>query len=129
MVQTEAQSPVTEGSRELIDARALGLAAFAATTFDGADLCEALAAGVKPAAVGLERRVDAVGAVFVTGAAFHKRTGEAGSMVDARAESARQEVRLDSSIDFLGGAERGRIAKSRVREAHRLRRRPLWGRP
>jgi hypothetical protein len=39
MVQTEAQSPVTEGSRELIDARALGLAAFAATTFDGADLC------------------------------------------------------------------------------------------
>ena len=34
-------------------------------------------------------------------------------------------VKSDSSLDFLGGAERGRIAKSRVREAHRLRRRPL----
>ncbi len=48
MVQTEAQSAVTKGSRELIDARALGLAAFAATTFDGADL---RAAASKPSGI------------------------------------------------------------------------------
>jgi hypothetical protein len=54
MVQTEAQSAITEGSRELIDARAFGLAAFATTTFDGADLRAAVS---KPSGIGGRERL------------------------------------------------------------------------
>jgi hypothetical protein len=54
MVQTEAQSAITDGSRELIDARALGLAAFATTTFDGADLRAAVS---KPGGIGGRERL------------------------------------------------------------------------